>query len=145
MTPETVMTMGRTAMEVCLMVAAPLLLVALIIGLIVSIFQAATQINETTLSFIPKLVGIFVALVVAGPDGLTPGAIADKLEVAPSALSFHLKELAHSGLVSSEPRGRNLIYRADFGQMNALLSYLTEHCCQGEACAVTAGAACTNG
>ncbi|TFW29906.1 flagellar biosynthesis protein FliQ [Massilia arenosa] len=67
MNPETVMTMGRTAMEVTLMVAAPLLLVALIIGLIVSIFQAATQINETTLSFIPKLIGIFVALVVAGP------------------------------------------------------------------------------
>jgi flagellar biosynthetic protein FliQ len=67
MTPETVMTMGRNAMEVTLMVAAPLLLVALIIGLIVSIFQAATQINEATLSFIPKLVGIFVALVVAGP------------------------------------------------------------------------------
>lgn len=67
MTPETVMTMGRTAMEVTLMVAAPLLLVALIVGLIVSIFQAATQINEATLSFIPKLVGIFVALIVAGP------------------------------------------------------------------------------
>ncbi|MGZ3182383.1 MAG: flagellar biosynthesis protein FliQ [Telluria sp.] len=67
MNPETVMTMGRTAMEVTLMVAAPLLLVALIIGLVVSIFQAATQINEATLSFIPKLVGIFVALVVAGP------------------------------------------------------------------------------
>jgi flagellar biosynthetic protein FliQ len=67
MTPESVMTMGRTAMEVTLMVAAPLLLVALIIGLIVSIFQAATQINESTLSFIPKLVGIFIALVVAGP------------------------------------------------------------------------------
>jgi flagellar biosynthetic protein FliQ len=67
MTPETVMTMGRTAMEVTLMVAAPMLLVALIVGLIVSIFQAATQINEATLSFIPKLVGIFVALVVAGP------------------------------------------------------------------------------
>ena len=61
------MTMGRTAMEVTLMVAAPMLLVALIIGLIVSIFQAATQINEATLSFIPKLVGIFVALIVAGP------------------------------------------------------------------------------
>ena len=87
----------------------------------------------------------FRALVVAGPDGLTPGAIAEKLEVAPSALSFHLKELAHSGLVSSEPRGRNLIYRADFGQMNALLGYLAEHCCQGEACAVSVGAACTNG
>ncbi|WP_208279086.1 flagellar biosynthesis protein FliQ [Massilia oculi] len=67
MTPESVMTMGRTAMEVTLMIAAPLLLVALIIGLIISIFQAATQINEATLSFIPKLVGVFVALVVAGP------------------------------------------------------------------------------
>ena len=67
MTPETVMTMGRTAMEVTLMIAAPLLLVALIIGLVVSIFQAATQINEATLSFIPKLVGIFVAILVAGP------------------------------------------------------------------------------
>jgi flagellar biosynthetic protein FliQ len=67
MTPESVMTMGRHAMEITLMVAAPMLLVALIIGLVVSIFQAATQINEQTLSFIPKLVGIFVALVVAGP------------------------------------------------------------------------------
>jgi len=67
MTPESVMTMGRTAMEVTLMISAPLLLVALIIGLIISIFQAATQINEATLSFIPKLVGVFVALVVAGP------------------------------------------------------------------------------
>ncbi|MET0323066.1 MAG: flagellar biosynthesis protein FliQ [Duganella sp.] len=67
MTPESVMTLGRHAMEVTLMIAAPLLLVALVIGLIVSIFQAATQINESTLSFIPKLVGVFVALVVAGP------------------------------------------------------------------------------
>lgn len=67
MTPESVLTMGRQAMEVTLMVAAPMLLVALVIGLVISIFQAATQINEATLSFIPKLVGIFVALVVAGP------------------------------------------------------------------------------
>ncbi len=67
MTPESVMTMGRQAMEVTLMVAAPMLLVALAVGLVVSIFQAATQINEMTLSFIPKLVGIFVAMVVAGP------------------------------------------------------------------------------
>jgi len=67
MNPEYVMTMGRHAMEITLMVAAPMLLIALIIGLVVSIFQAATQINEMTLSFIPKLVGIFVALVVAGP------------------------------------------------------------------------------
>ena len=67
MTPESVMTMGRNAMEITLMVSAPLLLVALIIGLIISIFQAATQINEATLSFIPKLVGVFIALVLAGP------------------------------------------------------------------------------
>lgn len=67
MTPESVMSMGRHAMEITLMVAAPMLLTALIIGLIVSIFQAATQINEATLSFIPKLVGIFVALIIAGP------------------------------------------------------------------------------
>lgn len=65
------MSLGRSAMEVTLMLAAPLLLVALIIGLVVSIFQAATQINEQTLSFIPKLVGIFIALVVAGPWMLT--------------------------------------------------------------------------
>jgi flagellar biosynthetic protein FliQ len=67
MTPESVMTMGRQAMEVTLMVAAPMLLVALVVGLVVSIFQAATQINEMTLSFIPKLVGIFIAMIVAGP------------------------------------------------------------------------------
>ena len=67
MTPESVMTIGRQAMEVTLLVSAPLLLVALIIGLVVSIFQAATQINEATLSFIPKLVGVFVALIIAGP------------------------------------------------------------------------------
>jgi flagellar biosynthetic protein FliQ len=71
MTPESVMTIGRHAMEVTLMVSAPLLLVALGVGLIVSIFQAATQINEATLSFIPKLVGIFIALVLAGPWMLT--------------------------------------------------------------------------
>jgi ArsR family transcriptional regulator, arsenate/arsenite/antimonite-responsive transcriptional repressor len=76
----------------------------------------------------------FRALVVAGPDGLTPGVMAEQLGIAPSALSFHLKELAHSGLVSSEPRGRNLIYRADIAQMNALLAYLTEHCCEGQVC-----------
>lgn len=67
MTPESVMTLGRHAMETTLLIAAPMLLTALVIGLIVSIFQAATQINEATLSFIPKLVGIFAALVIAGP------------------------------------------------------------------------------
>lgn len=67
MTPESVMSIGRHAIEITLMIAAPMLLTALVIGLTVSIFQAATQINEQTLSFIPKLVGIFLALIVAGP------------------------------------------------------------------------------
>ena len=71
MTPESVMNLGRHAVEVLLLVSAPILLVVLIIGLAVSIFQAATQINEATLSFIPKLVGVFVVLVLAGPWMLT--------------------------------------------------------------------------
>lgn len=67
MSPESVMNLGRHALEVTLLLSAPLLLVALAVGLVISIFQAATQINEATLSFIPKLVGIFIALIVAGP------------------------------------------------------------------------------
>ncbi|MDM0002143.1 flagellar biosynthesis protein FliQ [Variovorax sp. J22P240] len=67
MTPETIMSMGNQAIQVSLVLAAPLLLVALVVGLIISIFQAATQINEATLSFIPKLLAVFVTLVVAGP------------------------------------------------------------------------------
>lgn len=80
---------------------------------------------------------VFRALVVAGADGLTPSVLADRLDVARNALSFHLKELATAGLVTVEPQGRNLIYRADYPQMNGLLGYLTEHCCAGEDCAAT--------
>ncbi|MDR1936089.1 MAG: flagellar biosynthesis protein FliQ [Candidatus Accumulibacter sp.] len=67
MTPETVMALGRQAVEVALMLSGPMLLSALLIGLLVSVFQAATQINEATLSFIPKLVGTFLMLTLAGP------------------------------------------------------------------------------
>jgi flagellar biosynthetic protein FliQ len=62
-----VMEIGRQAIETSLMLAGPMLLVALVVGLIVSIFQAATQINEATLSFIPKLVAVFMVLILAGP------------------------------------------------------------------------------
>ncbi len=87
---------------------------------------------------------IFKALVVAGQDGLTPGVLAEQLASTPSGLSFHLKELAHSGLIDSEQRGRNLIYRANFARMSGVLAYLTEHCCQGAACEVSITAnACT--
>jgi ArsR family transcriptional regulator, arsenate/arsenite/antimonite-responsive transcriptional repressor len=79
----------------------------------------------------------FRALVTTGPEGMTPGLLATRLGVGASVLSFHLKELTHAGLISSEARGRNLIYRARFDHMNALLAYLTEHCCQGMGCEPT--------
>jgi flagellar biosynthesis protein FliQ len=67
MSPETVMTIGSRALEITLILAAPLLLVALVTGLIIGAFQAATQINEQTLSFIPKLLAMCVTMVIAGP------------------------------------------------------------------------------
>jgi flagellar biosynthetic protein FliQ len=67
MTPETIMSVGRHALEVMLLLAAPLLIVALVVGLIVGVFQAATQINEMTLSFIPKLASMAAAIAIAGP------------------------------------------------------------------------------
>jgi flagellar biosynthetic protein FliQ len=67
MSPEAVMNIGRTAMEVTLLVGAPLLVVSLIVGLIVSIFQTVTQINEATLTFIPKLVAVLATMIIAGP------------------------------------------------------------------------------
>ena len=71
MTPETVLTLGRQALEVTVMLAAPLLLSALIVGLLIGMLQAATQINEMTLSFIPKLGVLVLALLMAGPWMLT--------------------------------------------------------------------------
>lgn len=67
MTPESIMAMGYEAMKLSLLLGAPLLLVALVTGLLISLFQAATQINEMTLSFIPKLLAVFATLVIAGP------------------------------------------------------------------------------
>lgn len=67
MTPEFVINIGRQAIETTLMVAAPMLIAALVIGLIISIFQAATQINEQTMTFIPKIVGVFVTLLIFAP------------------------------------------------------------------------------
>lgn len=74
---------------------------------------------------------IFRALVGAGPAGMTPGLLSATLDVPASTLSFHLKELAHAGLVTQERDGRHLIYRPALERMNELLAYLTAHCCQG--------------
>jgi DNA-binding transcriptional ArsR family regulator len=81
---------------------------------------------------------IFRMLVVAGPKGVLPGQMAEALGSSPTALSFHLKELVHAGLASSERDGRHLIYRASFAQMNGLLGFLTAHCCEGQPCEVDA-------
>ena len=81
---------------------------------------------------------IFRMLVVAGPKGVLPGQMAEALGSSPTALSFHLKELVHAGLASSERDGRHLIYRASIPQMNGLLGFLTAHCCEGQPCEVNA-------
>ena len=83
----------------------------------------------------PVRLQVFRALVIAGPCGMTPSTMAQGLGMPGSSLSFHLKELVNAGLVTSERASRNLIYRAEFGHMEALLRYLTLNCCQGAACA----------
>jgi DNA-binding transcriptional ArsR family regulator len=85
---------------------------------------------------------VFRSLVVAGEVGLTPGALSESLGVAPNTLSFHLKELVHADLVTQERVGRNLVYRAQYDRMNAVLAYLTQNCCQGQACLTEATTQC---
>ncbi|MEH0164870.1 ArsR/SmtB family transcription factor [Roseateles microcysteis] len=85
---------------------------------------------------------VFRLLVVAGQQGLTPGALAEALELPAATLSFHLKEMTHAGLVTQERVSRNVVYRAAFEHMNALLAYLTENCCQGEVCLPASATAC---
>jgi len=78
---------------------------------------------------------LFRLLVTAGPEGLPAGAIAERLGVPPSSLSFHLAQLAHAGLITQRRLGRQLIYAAEFAAMNDLLGYLTENCCgRGDQC-----------
>lgn len=85
---------------------------------------------------------VFRALVVAGSQGLTPSVLAEQLSVASTALSFHLKELVNAGLVTQERMSRNLIYRAEFAQMDGVLGYLTENCCAGGDCKLTESTCC---
>jgi DNA-binding transcriptional ArsR family regulator len=86
---------------------------------------------------------VFRLLVQAGPAGLSAGTIAERLGLAPSALSFHLKELTQAGLLEPRPDGRRIHYSARFAAMNELMGYLTENCCGGESCEMpNAAAAC---
>ena len=85
---------------------------------------------------------VFRALVQAGPAGLAAGKISELTGIAPSSLSFHLKELSHAGLASSQQAGRFVIYSAEFGTMNDLLAFLTENCCGGNPCSPVCSPAC---
>jgi DNA-binding transcriptional ArsR family regulator len=77
---------------------------------------------------------IFRLLVARGPEGMSAGAIGDKLGIAPATLSFHLKELANAGLVAARAQGRFVIYSTDFRIMNEVLGFLTDNCCGGNPC-----------
>jgi DNA-binding transcriptional ArsR family regulator len=83
---------------------------------------------------------IFRLLVQSGPAGMAATKIGDELGIAPSSMSFHLKELARAELVSVQRDGRSMIYSANFDAMNALLGFLTENCCGGNVC--TPASAC---
>ena len=78
---------------------------------------------------------VFRLLVQTGPQGLAASKIAETLDVAPSSLSFHLKELTNAGLIESRQEGRFIFYSANFDTMNGVLSFLTENCCAGQSCA----------
>ncbi len=85
---------------------------------------------------------VFRLLVQAGVEGLQPGQISERLGLPAATLSFHLTQLRHAGLVTFRREGRTLTYVAEYPAMNALLAYLTENCCQGDASACGAGFAC---
>ncbi|MBB6178168.1 DNA-binding transcriptional ArsR family regulator [Rhizobium flavum] len=97
-------------------------------------FSALSQ--ETRLSIVRLLV-------VAGPDGMAAGLLAEKAGVSPSNISFHLKELEHAGLVSQQRESRSMIYRANIGMLGDLVRFLMEDCCAGhpEVCAPAVQAA----
>ena len=77
----------------------------------------------------------FRLLVRAGPAGLSAGVVGERLKIPRATLSFHLKELKNAGVVRCRRESRSLIYSPDFAAMNALLEFLTEHCCEGSPCA----------
>ncbi|TCS38019.1 ArsR family transcriptional regulator [Paucimonas lemoignei] len=86
---------------------------------------------------------VYRLLVQAGPEGLAASRIADQLDIPPSSLSFHLKELMHADMVVQKKAGRSLIYSANYQTMNALLGFLTENCCGGNPCSKDGKANCS--
>lgn len=103
----------------------------------ISVIKALSALAQT------NRLQIFRELVQKGTEGMTPALISESLGIAANTLSFHLKELMLADLISQERSGRNLIYRAQYDRMNAVLSFLTQNCCQGEPCEVSPEAICT--
>jgi DNA-binding transcriptional ArsR family regulator len=87
---------------------------------------------------------VFRALVQAGPEGMAATKIAEQIDIAPSSLSFHLKEMFHADLVTSRHEGRFVIYSANFDTMNGLIGFLTENCCGGNPCSPVCSTSCTS-
>lgn len=86
---------------------------------------------------------LFRRLVSAGEAGLTPGDLIEQFSLAPATLSFHLKELRQAGLIGQQQQGRSLIYSANYSAMNQLIDYLTENCCEGNACELSSQNTCS--
>ena len=104
------------------------------ISMIIEHMEAHTVIHALGALAQESRLAIFRLLVEAGPTGLAVGEIGASLKVAPATLSFHLKELAHAGLITARQDGRYIYYSAAFERMNALLGYLTENCCARDGC-----------
>ena len=101
--------------------------------------ESSTESDDSAMTLLtalaqPQRLAIFRMLVVAGPEGLAAGEIAQRAALPLSTLSFHIAQLHRAGLVSQRRIGRGRIYAADFGVMNALIGYLTENCCGGVSC-----------
>jgi ArsR family transcriptional regulator len=77
---------------------------------------------------------LYRLLVQAGPEGLSPGSLGERLDIPAPTLSFHLKALSHAGLVDDRREGRNIFYTANYAHMNALVDFLTDNCCGGKSC-----------
>ena len=102
----------------------------------ISVIKAPSALAQT------NRLQIFRELVQKGTEGMTPALISESLGLAANTLSFHLKELMNADLISQERIGRNLIYRAQYDRMAAVLSFLTQNCCQGEVCELSTEEIC---
>jgi DNA-binding transcriptional ArsR family regulator len=125
------------------LLSSNLLLPLFVISLIVEIWKRTKPLSRLQLAAASSRLEVYRLLVRAGPEGMSAGRIAEATNTPPSSLSFHLKELAHSGLVTSRQESRFVIYSANYATMNGLIAFLTENCCQGKPCAVVPASECT--